>query len=452
MTFLNDYASALFAPFIPYISSISTHSALLLKLIIYLSTRTAPLSVHHNKFFLFLCNYHTLSPSLFGKNDMDIITGIEDINIINQSIIKNQKDERNDKNEASKKGKKDERNNKPTNKHEKETKTIPYKKIRNTNNHIDGGKFEFYQSNSVYEVYNDYNIIKEFMAPHTEFSPLITLKTFETINEISQYENELVSFNPFPKNSQVFTLLKNMNKLQERIRKSPINHSSSIEEVKSRTKSLIDLERNANIYFSSIGRLINSQQSFTHLMWNKNNYIWKKKFTQNTILLNIDTMLSRLNADTIDYIKSFIEPSFLESVRVYFIRLKYFPYPKQQITNYLHSFTLPQLHDIYRLYYTVLINTEELLKRLPNIHLLNTNSLVYDYFDIYLSTIEPNVSYETTFNKKTIIRLLTGERIVHFFDFQKSVYILYQIRKQKRLLNFKTPRNDRGELFERNGK
>lgn len=445
MTILNDYASSLFSPFLSTISTISSHSVLLLQLIIYLSTRTIPLSVHHNKFFLFLCNYHTLSPCLFGKNEMDIITSIENIDSNDQPNTKNERGERYEKCEKFKKNKKGEKN-------ERIKKSPPHKKVRNTNVCSEVGKFDIYQVNSEHEVYNDYNIIKEFMAPHTNFSPFITLKTFETINEIVQYEKQLVTFNPFPQNSQIFTLLKKMNNLQEKISKTPIHYNSSMDEIKSKTKSLIELEKNTNIYFSSIGTLINSHRNFNHLMWNKNNYIWKKKVTQNTILLNIDTMLSRLNTDTIDYIKSFIEPSFLESVRVYFIRLKYFPYPKQQITNYLHSFTLPQLQHIYKLYYTVFINTEELLKHLPNIQLININSLVYDYFDIYLSDVEPNVSYDTTFNKKGIIRLLTGERIVNFFDFQKSVYILYQIRKQKRLLNFKAPRKDRGELFERNGK
>jgi hypothetical protein len=198
------------------------------------------------------------------------------------------------------------------------------------------------------KVYENYNTIKQFMSPHTNFSLDITTKTFETIKEIISFENEITQFDPLPPDSQLFNLLYNINTLHNKVCTTTVNHHSPMTNIQERIDSLIELERNTNYYFGCVSRLIHSHRNFASSMLNKDNYTWKKKFTQNTILLNTDTMLSYLNNDTMNHIKSFIDPNMLESIRIHFIRAKRLPYPKQQITNYLHSFTLSQLHHIYR--------------------------------------------------------------------------------------------------------
>ena len=171
---------------------------------------------------------------------------------------------------------------------------------------------------------------------------------------------------------------------------------------------------------------------YTELQYHKANEVhrnYNRMYCRNTILLNTNRFLQTLNPDVISHIRGYVGKSFLESVRVMGIQMKYFSKPKETIRNMLKHWSLRQLRKYVRNHYFMSFKFDIMDYN----ELFNYNG--EDFLEhFYLADVDNRLSIKKKKNVGAWIEtMLDSNGIVEYYNFQRDVWILTQIilRRQR---------------------
>jgi hypothetical protein len=195
------------------------------------------------------------------------------------------------------------------------------------------------------------------------------------------------------------------------------------------------LNEHANVLFkytNESDKLRNANIQLSFSLKNEKKYKYQKEYCKRTILLNIDLMKTKLNGDVISYIKTFLNPIFLENIRKSSIQKKHFKFPQEKMSDLLYTFSLKQIlkickNNLFLLYNSIKIEED---------HFLNDNEdnmLTNDYiFMNYFENMDCHSLFDSNIllirNKKKIIKkIISNHRFVHYYEFQKEIFILHKI-------------------------
>ena len=275
-------------------------------------------------------------------------------------------------------------------------------------------------------------IIIDFMKPYNNLKTPVSIIINELILDTLKYEKEKKASIQLINNNELSQLLFQLSLLQTKIFNFQLSSNPTLQMVESHKKLL---NEHANILFKYTienDKLINTNIQLSFSIKNEKKYKYQKEYCKRTILLNIDLMKTILNEDVISYIKTFINPIFLENIRKSLIQKKHFRYPQEKMFRLLYSFSVKQLYNIcknnlFLLYNSIKIEEDTFLNDNED------NILTNDYiFMNYFENMDCHALFDSNIlsvnNKKKIIKkIISNHRFLHYYEFQKEVFILNKI-------------------------
>jgi hypothetical protein len=275
-------------------------------------------------------------------------------------------------------------------------------------------------------------IIIDFMKPYNNLKNPVSIVINELILDTIKYEKEKKTSIKNINNNELSQLLFQMSLLQSKIHNFQLCSNPTLQMIESHK---ILLNEHANVLFKYTNesdklRNVNIQLSFS--LKNEKKYKYQKEYCKRTILLNIDLMKTKLNGDVISYIKTFLNPIFLENIRKSSIQKKHFKFPQEKMSDLLYTFSLKQIlkickNNLFLLYNSIKIEED---------HFLNDNEdnmLTNDYiFMNYFENMDCHPLFDSNIllirNKKKIIKkIISNHRFVHYYEFQREIFILHKI-------------------------
>lgn len=195
----------------------------------------------------------------------------------------------------------------------------------------------------------DDDLIREFMKPCTNFENPISKKIYGSIIDVKTFELvKECNVKKIQKNKSSLRMF-NISMLQNKLFNCQnINIASpNMDVICDNLKSLETLKEELFKYTNDINMLYDNYSEMTYYVkHNENHYKHKKEYCKKTILLDVNRMIKTLNADIIKNIKSFVDPDFLEKIRISGIKYKYFAFPRQKMNDLLNNLTVNQLHSL----------------------------------------------------------------------------------------------------------
>ena len=286
-------------------------------------------------------------------------------------------------------------------------------------------KHRYRISNNEYNEYKD-DIIREFMNPHTNFENPVSKKIYELIINIKSFElakeNNITKIQKNNLSLRIF----NISILEKKI----CNYYQSIaspnlDMIYDNLRSLEKLKEELFKYTNDVNMLYNNYSEMTYyIKLNEKVYKYNKEYCKKTILLDVNRMIKTLNTDIIKYIKSFVDPDFLEKIRISGIKYKYFAFPRQKMNDLLNNLSVNQLHLLLHNNLYTFYN----LQGYEYDDDINSISDTVDFISHYeVFTCHPFYDRSTrkmTKKKRIIKNILNDERLINYYNFQRDLYFI----------------------------
>ena len=286
---------------------------------------------------------------------------------------------------------------------------------------------------SVYRLHTEaYNsnkqFIIEFMEPYTNFRSSVSFAVYGLIEETYRHEELKRNTQKTLGEFKLSEMSKKISLIQSEVGETtstdiPITAlSNKIEKI----KKLSELSFK---YTNEVNKYINTNRELLNILGKDKGMKWQKEYCQRTILLNVDKMRSILNSDVLDYIKSFMDPTFLESVRKCSIQDRFFAFPKQKVSDILYSMTVDQIQMICRTNLTILYETSR-FEEDEHLSQFNENIQFMNYYGMYNchSSCDTNI-LEVSKKKHIIRKILSNVPLLNYYGFQRDLFILNKILK-----------------------
>jgi len=276
---------------------------------------------------------------------------------------------------------------------------------------------------------NNRDFIKQFMKPYTGFTSIVSIKIFDMMIKVDKYEQERERHIKQAKQINLAETLFHISVIQGNILKNSISSNPTKESVETKEKLLNELIGYVNTYTNELYRCTNVFRQVNACLEDKTvaNYKWQKKYCQRTVLLNVDKIISRLNKDVIEYIKSFVEPCFLENIRRNCISERHFPYPRQRINDILNNLTVQQLKLLCVNNLWLMYDLNE-FKNDTSLNLITDSVLFMNYYSHHNPHLMFDTNILTIYKKKKIIReimeIITNNGLVQYYEFQRELFII----------------------------
>jgi len=285
---------------------------------------------------------------------------------------------------------------------------------------------------------NNKEFTKQFMKPYTGFTSTISIKIFDIMVNVDKFEKERERYINQSKKNSLAEILFNISIIQGDILKNPISSNPTKETVEKKQKKINELIGYVNTYTTELYRCNNNFRHVNDSLENKTVacYKWKKNYCQRTVLLNINKMLLKLNGDVISYIKSFIDPCFLENIRRNCVSERHFSFPKQKINDILNNMNIPQLRLYCENNLWLLYDLNE-FKNDTSLNQITDTAMFMDYYHNHNPHLMFDTDILTIYKKKRIIReileIITNTGLIYYYGFQLEMYVLNKdILKRRR--------------------
>jgi len=276
---------------------------------------------------------------------------------------------------------------------------------------------------------NNKQFTKQFMKPYTGFTSIVSIKIFDMMVNIDKFEQQRERYINQSKKINLAETLFHISVIQGDILKSTITSNPTKESVESKQTLLNELSSYVTIYTNELNRCNEVFRHVNAYLDDKKmaSYKWQKDYCQRTVLLNVDKMLSKLNGDVMKYIKSFIEPSFLENIRRSCISERHFIFPKQKINDILNNMSLQQLRLYCENNLWLLYDLNE-FKHDTSLNQITDTVVFMNYYHNH----NPHLMFDTDIlaipKKKRIIReildIITNTGLVYYYGFQREMYVI----------------------------
>lgn len=267
------------------------------------------------------------------------------------------------------------------------------------------------------------------MKPYTGFTSIVSIKIFDMMVNIDKFEQQRERYINQSKKINLAETLFHISVIQGDILKSTITSNPTKESVESKQTLLNELSSYVTIYTNELNRCNEVFRHVNAYLDDKKmaSYKWQKDYCQRTVLLNVDKMLSKLNGDVMKYIKSFIEPSFLENIRRSCISERHFIFPKQKINDILNNMSLQQLRLYCENNLWLLYDLNE-FKHDTSLNQITDTVVFMNYYHNH----NPHLMFDTDIlaipKKKRIIReildIITNTGLVYYYGFQREMYVI----------------------------
>ena len=275
-------------------------------------------------------------------------------------------------------------------------------------------------------------IIIDFMKPYNNLKNPVSIIINELILDTIKYEKEKKTSIQYINNNELSQLLFQMSLLQSKMCNFQLCSNPTLQMIESHKKILYE---HANVLFkytNASDKLRNTNIQLSFSIKNEKKYKYQREYCKRTILLNIDLMKTKLNEHVITYIKTFINPIFLENIRKSSIQKKHFKFPQEKMFDLLHTFSVKQIlkickNNLFLLYNSIKIEEDQFLNDNEN------NILTNDYiFMNYFENMDCHALFDSNIllvrNKKRIIKkIISNHRFVHYYEFQREIFLLNKI-------------------------
>jgi hypothetical protein len=288
--------------------------------------------------------------------------------------------------------------------------------------------------------YEKISFVEEFMEPYTNYCSPVSIKLFNTIIEVNNFEENLKRYRKISKNDSFSKTLFNISIIQGRILKNVIPSNPTTTNIDKQLVLFDELNKHVITYTNELHRQKENHLYLSCSMKKENHYKSLKKYCQRTILLDVNKMISTLNPDVLTHIKSFINPLFLENIRRSCIREKHFLFPRQKINDILDSMSVNQIHmfcknNLSLVYDMDSFSTETALNQISD------DALFMQYYQIRNSHLSFDSDILFINKKKKIIkRILENTSTINYYEFQRDLFILNKIFYDRRRNKTKTGR------------
>ena len=285
-------------------------------------------------------------------------------------------------------------------------------------------KYKYRNSNN--NEYND-DVIRVFMKPYTNFENPISKKIYELMIDIKSFELvKEYNIKKIQKNNLSLRIF-NISILQNKLfNYQTINIAQpNLDTIYDNLKSLETLKEELFKYTNDINMLYDNYCEMTYyIKQNENHYKYKKEYCKKTILLDVNRMIKTLSTDIIKNIKSFIDPDFLEKIRISGIKYKYFAFPRQKMNDLLNNLSVNQLHllldnNLYTLYNLQGYEYDD------DINSISDSVDFISHYEVFSCHPFYDRNARKMSKKKRIIKsILNDERLINYYDFQRDLYFI----------------------------
>ena len=274
--------------------------------------------------------------------------------------------------------------------------------------------------------------IVEFMKPYENFKNPVSIYINDLILNTIKFEKDKTSNIQSINKNELSTLLFELSLIQSRIFNTQLSFSPTIDKMEEQRQLFSQQSSILFKYTNEFSKIINSNKQVSFSVINEKKYKYQKDYCKKTILLNIDLMKSVLNEDTIIYIKTFIDPKFLENIRKSSIQKKYFKYTQMNMFDLLHSFSLKQIQKICKHNLFLLYNSTKIEKRSSIWAFDHSNDI--DYYEMEDCHDLCDTEILLMNNKKKIIKTIISDiRLINYYEFQREIFILNRLIGDKNI-------------------
>jgi hypothetical protein len=272
---------------------------------------------------------------------------------------------------------------------------------------------------------NHLEYVYEFLQPftineNTQISEFIYNKVLKLIEINNNNSKHITRFN----NTVITNTLFNIHLEETNIIKSyPITTNTNAINLQENLNSIKTIQKAIAVLKIDLDNLQNNTENILLNKKNENKYKYELDYCKKTMLLNVDKLKNTLNNDVISYIKSFLDPEFLETVRISAIRNFRFSNPKKQVKCILKKMTTTQLIHFCKNKLYLLYDLEDFPDNLNIFNIPNTMNIHmhFDAHDVH-TLFDTNILYR---RKKYIIKnILKKINVINYFPFQKELYFI----------------------------
>jgi len=261
---------------------------------------------------------------------------------------------------------------------------------------------------------------------------VLSQRIFEKIQNLEKETNNrkirCAKFNTTNKKNTLFNLMANQFVL---FNMKDVNETTGLEYLELHRQNIESMLFNAE-------ELTNDLESMKHSI---NEIIFHKKvekkkwleaeYCKKTILLDVNKLIDTLNDNVIQHIQSFIEPSFIENIRIKGIQEKHFPHPVAKMQTLLNNITS---HDIKTYCERNLFMLMDLIDFESNVDEYNINITNYfAHFNAFdgLDRLFLTDVLRIPRKRNLISRITDNEFLMNYYPFQRDIYVISKMIQEK---------------------
>jgi hypothetical protein len=273
--------------------------------------------------------------------------------------------------------------------------------------------------------------IAYFMKPYKKVENPISIRIYETMRRVVDYEEQRVKSVKRLKKTELSGKLFQISTYQNEMLVRTISSHPPKSTLDKTVESLDNLKESLFRYTNEIHLLYDSYKVASKLAGEEKHYYFQREYCKKTVLLSVNTLKQTLNEDTMNYIKSFIDPTFLENIRRHAIKEKHYAFPRQKVSDLLNKLTVKQLHRLCESNIPLMYD----LTQFPEDDEINAIRESVPFMGHFmLAACHPIYSsYIMSINKKKRIigHILENIATINNFEFQRELFFLAKNKNKK---------------------
>lgn len=237
--------------------------------------------------------------------------------------------------------------------------------------------------------------------------------------QIIRLKNENKSINNIPNQLEMMLIqCSNFNKISQ----------NNIADLQYIVKEIDNFQKNVSNLCATTCKLKDNFQQLSFNKINENNRELRRQYCRNTILLNVDLMITTLNPDIILYIRSFIDEDMIDNIRIMGVQMKYFYKSKETISNMLYRWKRKHLFHYIKDHYYMIFSFDNISSSIYNYD--EEDYMNHFYYHGNFMFIN-NYEFPCSSTRYYVDAILKHNNISQYYHFQKDVFIISNILQQK---------------------
>jgi len=267
--------------------------------------------------------------------------------------------------------------------------------------------------------YNDFDIFSKSLEKK------IINETYKEITNIYKVEKEIEELK---KENRLISISNEIEMIgMQNVKINKISQNNIID-IKYKAKESDNLYRNCINMLKKTEKIKNNYEKILYYKINEDAREIKRNHCKNTIILNVDLIVKRLNKDIINIIRSFVGEEIIENMRKLDIQKKYFKNPKETLKKMLYKWKREHLYNYIKNHYYMMFSFDNIES---NIFEYNRGDFMeYYYFReieelYYIDSVQ--LLNNNNLKKQYINDVLNINNIAEYYHFQKEVFIISKI-------------------------